>query len=99
MLSIEHLCVEYYRRGKTIPAVQDISLAIPPGETVGLVGESGSGKYSGARRPEADPSSGRAHHRGKDRFSGRRSFDSFERTPASVRGKRIAMIFRIRLHR
>jgi ABC-type dipeptide/oligopeptide/nickel transport system ATPase component len=44
MLNIEHLSVEYYRRGKTIPAVRDVSLTLAPGETLGLVGESGSGK-------------------------------------------------------
>src|SRR3954462_8223443 len=44
MLTIENLSVEYYRRGKTIPAVQEVSLSLAPGETLGLVGESGSGK-------------------------------------------------------
>ena len=34
MLTIDHLSVEYNRRGEIIPAVQDVSLSLAPGETL-----------------------------------------------------------------
>jgi oligopeptide/dipeptide ABC transporter ATP-binding protein len=45
ILRIERLTVRYATdRGDTITPVDDVSLAIRPGETLGLVGESGCGK-------------------------------------------------------
>jgi ABC-type dipeptide/oligopeptide/nickel transport system ATPase component len=94
MLSIEHLSVEYYRRGKTVPAVRDFSLAINDGETVGLVGESGSGKSSVAlavlrliRPQEGRITSGRILLDGRDLL---RMPDAAMR---QVRGGRVSMIF------
>ena len=43
-LSIEELSVSFMQRGARIPAVRQVSLAVAPGECVGIVGESGSGK-------------------------------------------------------
>jgi peptide/nickel transport system permease protein len=44
LLSIEHLAVEFTTARGEARVVDDVSLSIRPGETVGLVGESGSGK-------------------------------------------------------
>ena len=44
LLDVQHLTVAFERAGSTLKAVDDLSLTIQPGETLGLVGESGSGK-------------------------------------------------------
>ncbi len=44
LLSVRSLVVDYQTSSGTVHAVNDVSLEIAPGETVGLVGESGCGK-------------------------------------------------------
>jgi len=44
LLSIEHLAVEFTTARGAARVVDNVSLSIRPGETIGLVGESGSGK-------------------------------------------------------
>lgn len=44
LLALRHLSIDYRSGGGTVQAVQDVSLSIPAGRSVGLVGESGSGK-------------------------------------------------------
>ena len=51
VLGLDNVTIEYPKRGRipAFTAVQDFSLAIYPGEIVGLVGESGSGKTTVGR--------------------------------------------------
>ena len=44
LVEAEHLGVRFTLRGRPLLAVDDVSLSIASGETLGLVGESGSGK-------------------------------------------------------
>jgi len=44
ILSIEHLNIDYLTGGRTVHAVNDVSLSVEKGESMGIVGESGSGK-------------------------------------------------------
>jgi peptide/nickel transport system ATP-binding protein len=55
-------------RGEDFVAVNDVSLAIPRGETVAIVGESGSGKTTTARMllKLIEPTSGLIRYEGKD---------------------------------
>jgi peptide/nickel transport system ATP-binding protein len=49
ILTVEGAAKTYTQEGQEIQALRDISLAIRPGEVLGLVGESGSGKTTLAR--------------------------------------------------
>ena len=44
LLEVRDLTVEFPARDAWLPAVRDLSLALAPGEALGLVGESGCGK-------------------------------------------------------
>ncbi|UPL11253.1 MULTISPECIES: ABC transporter ATP-binding protein [Microbacterium] len=70
IVEIENLTKVYPVRGKheDFVAVDDVSLAIPRGETVAIVGESGSGKTTTARMllKLIEPTSGLIRYEGKD---------------------------------
>jgi ABC-type oligopeptide transport system ATPase subunit len=81
LLEVRHLVKEFSRReglfgrGPTVRAVDDVSITIETGETVGLVGESGSGKTTTGRciLRLIEPTSGDVIFNGRDvlRLSGR----------------------------
>jgi peptide/nickel transport system ATP-binding protein len=94
LLRIENLKTYFYVKGRVARAVDDVSLAIQPGETLGLVGESGCGKSVTAHSiiqlipdPPGKIVDGRIWFDDKDllRLS--------EADMRKIRGNRISMIF------
>jgi peptide/nickel transport system ATP-binding protein len=88
LLEIRQLSIAF--RGK--PVVQELSLSIEAGGTLGLVGESGSGKSvtSLAILGLLDPA---AEVRGSIRFDGEELLTLRPEALRRIRGRRIAMIF------
>ncbi|MFG1207687.1 ABC transporter ATP-binding protein [Xanthobacter flavus] len=68
LLSVENLHAGYESGGRLLRAVDGVSFAVEPGETVGLVGESGCGKSSLAKviMRLVSPASGRVVFDGMD---------------------------------
>ena len=44
ILELHHVVVDFVLADSTVSAVSDVSLAVAPGEILGIVGESGCGK-------------------------------------------------------
>lgn len=93
MLKIEGLSIEFRDVKPPLQVVRDLSLAMEPGEVVGVVGESGSGKtmmalaLMGLLKSRARITSGRMVFEGRDLLTlDRKGWED-------VRGKDISMIF------
>src|SRR6202163_3257274 len=94
LLEIENLSTHYVsaRGARVVRAVDEVSLRIDAGETLGIVGESGSGKSTLALTilrllpPAARIASGRMLFEGEDLL------EKSDVEMRRVRGKRIAMI-------
>ena len=93
LLDVQHLTVTFERPGSALTAVDDLSLTIEPGETLGLVGESGSGKSVTALailrllQPPGKVTAGRVF------FEGRDLLQLPEPEMRAIRGGRISLIF------
>jgi peptide/nickel transport system ATP-binding protein len=93
ILEISHLRVEFPTRQGPLVALNDVSLLLQPGETLGIVGESGAGKsltgsaviglMNGAARITG----------GEIRLAGQRLDTLSDREMRAIRGKRIGTIF------
>ena len=94
LLEVDDLHVEFRTDEGRVHAVNGISLAIAPGETLGIVGESGSGKsVTSLALLGLIPQPPGKVTRGSARFRGRDLLKMRERELADIRGNRIAMIF------
>jgi len=93
LLEVEALRTQFFAEGSVTRAVDGISFAIAPGETLGLVGESGCGKSVTALSVmRLLPKNGRVVG-GAVHFDGRDLLALSEAEMRGIRGNRIAMIF------
>ena len=94
LLDVRRLRTYFSVRGHTAKAVDDLSLSIRPGQTLGLVGESGCGKSVTAHsvmRLIPTPPGWIAG--GEIRFEGQDLVKASEAQMRRIRGNRISMIF------
>ena len=94
LLSLEHLSAHYVSQQGTrvVPAVDDVTIRLGAGETLGIVGESGSGKSTLALTIlRLLPAAARITS-GRMMFEGENLLDKSDDEMRQVRGKRIAMI-------
>lgn len=93
LLEVRNLSISFQTNSGVLPAIEDVSFALRPGEILGVVGESGSGKtvtvssLVGLLPDNARIESGRVLYRGKNLLT----FSDGDLE--EVRGKEIAMVF------
>lgn len=94
LLEIDGLRTYFQTDAGTVKAVDDLSVRIRPGETLGLVGESGSGKsVTSLTIMRLLPDVGASIEGGRISFLGRDLVQLPRRDMPAVRGKDIAMVF------
>jgi peptide/nickel transport system ATP-binding protein len=93
LLKIENLKTYFYTYAGVVKAVDDVSLNVKEGETLGLVGESGSGKTVTALSIlRVVPKPGKIIG-GRILYRGENLLDKKEHEMEKIRGKEIAYIF------
>ncbi len=93
MLDVRDLTVEYHSMRGTVRAVDDVSVSLDKGSTLGLVGESGSGKSTfGFSLLRMIPPPGKIMA-GQIGFDGTNLLEQPEDQMRRIRGSQISMIF------
>ena len=93
ILEIDKLSISFFTRLREIPAVMDFSVAVQPGEAVGLVGESGCGKSTVALGVMRDLGKNGKIVGGSIKFKGRDMETLSDEELRDIRGNEIAMIY------
>lgn len=94
LLQVENLRVRLHSAAGPVHAVEDVSLSVAPGKTLGIVGESGSGKSVMARSLMGLlPKRAVAVQQGSIRLRGRDIAALSSHQMQSLRGRDIAMVF------
>lgn len=94
ILEIKNLVVEYRTRRGVVEAVNDISISIGKGETIGLVGETGAGKTTTALSIlQLVPDPPGVIVSGSIVYDGQDLLKLSENKMREIRGKQISMIF------
>lgn len=95
LLEIKNLRTYFYTEDGVVPAVDDVSFYIKPGETLGVVGESGCGKSvtSVSILGLVPNPPGRILEGSKILFGGRNLLELSEKEMRKIRGNDISMIF------
>ncbi len=94
LLDIVQLQTHFFVRGQVAKAVNDVSLTIKAGQTLGLVGESGCGKSVTAHSIiQLIPDPPGKIVGGQINFNGRDLLSYSERQMRKIRGNQISMIF------
>lgn len=93
-LSIKDLVVEYTADGKTVHAVNGITLALKKGETLGLVGETGAGKTTIAKSIlRILPDRGAKICSGEIDIEGKNLLEMPEKEMQKIRGNVVSIVF------
>ena len=94
LLDIKDLTVWFSSDGKTVKAVNNVSLSLKKGETLGLVGETGAGKTTIAKSIlQILPTPPAKIHSGEIYFEGENILKISERKMRAIKGNKISMIF------
>ncbi|MBL8702221.1 MAG: ABC transporter ATP-binding protein [Alphaproteobacteria bacterium] len=94
LLAVEDLSVAFRSGGRAVQALDRVSFAVAPGETVAIVGESGSGKTVTALAAlRLLPATGAQIQSGAIRFHGEDVLAMDDAKLRAYRGARAAMIF------